>query len=873
VSVFYVCSAKETHKVVRISFGGMVWVLLALLAWRCSPEQNNLTSTAFHNTAAHFNGYFYAREEARGVQQTILKSLDDDPNQVLRLFPKLDTTLARSYKKQTDEIIKMASISIQRHPNSRWVDDNYVMVGLARLYACDFQNAIVTFKYVNQKSKDPNVRHQALVYLIRTFNEQGEFERAEEAADYLSKEKLSRTNAKNLYLERAYLYQVQGNYDKMVRNLSMADTLLTREDRKGRIYFIIGQVFQKLNLGSEAYNYYRKCLATTPEYEIDFYARLNMAQVARFDNPDAVRTIRHQFNRMLKDEKNKEFKDKIYYEMAQFEWKQKNLRPAVANYQLAAHAGTNKRIQGQAFLMLGEIHFDTLRKYSLAKAYYDSALASLPPEFENFTAIKKRQEILTEYVKYSETITLQDSLLTLAKMDTAVLHKKIDSLQTARAKADEAKKAKRKQQEAEDRGSRNTGLYEAQTATTADWYFGNPTAVALGQSEFQRIWGSIALTDNWRRSTKSAVIADEDPTNAIPDIERPANNLPPPKVVGKTPPAEKKNSLFDELYAMLPKTDNEVEKALALIEEAYFKLGDLNYFKLNEKGEARILYEKLLNRFPKSKLKPEVLYKLYLIVKEINPAEAEPFKSALLAEFPTSTYARILLNPDYLKETGLIAEKQKVIYKEAFAEYNAGHLVDANHKLDTALALGESGFVPQLELLKVMITGKTEDITRYQFELGEFAKKFPDSPLQVYANELLTASKTFQEKAERAKGIRFVRNPEARHQYIIVHKRNDKLSTPLVDELENLNETAFKKLKILTSNLAFNDELTLTLAMEFADLATARQYQQVVESTILNKPQFAYFKFDTFVITPENFSTFFRTKALDEYLAFYDRNY
>jgi hypothetical protein len=61
--------------------------------------------------------------------------------------------------------------------------------------------------------------------------------------------------------------------------------------------------------------------------------------------------------------------------------------------------------------------------------------------------------------------------------------------------------------------------------------------------------------------------------------------------------------------------------------------------------------------------------------------------------------------------------------------------------------------------------------------------------------------------------------------------------------------------------------------LEFKDLATANQYMQAVETTILTKPEFVNYKFDTFVITQENFSTFYRTRALDEYLAFYDRNY
>src|SRR5262245_30081038 len=112
--------------------------LACALAWRCSSNQNTITSDIYHNTTAHFNGYFYAKEKMAEIQKTVNQSMDDDHNQILRLFPKLDTALAHGYKKDTEEVIKMASISIQRHPNSKWLDDNYILVGLARLYDCDF---------------------------------------------------------------------------------------------------------------------------------------------------------------------------------------------------------------------------------------------------------------------------------------------------------------------------------------------------------------------------------------------------------------------------------------------------------------------------------------------------------------------------------------------------------------------------------------------------------------------------------------------------------------------------------------------------------------------------------------------------------------
>jgi len=841
-------------------------LVLAILLSRCSSNQNTITAALYHNTTAHYNGYFYAQEDIRKIEQTILKSLDDDHNLLLRLFPKLDTNLAKSYKTDTEEVIKMASISIQRHPNSRWVHRNFIMVGLARLYACDYLNAIQTFKYVNTKSNDANTRHEALVHLIRAFNEQGEFEKAEETIDFLAKEKLSRENAKQYFLEKAYLYQVMENYDLMVQNLTRADSLLTPTDRRARIYFIIGQVYQKLGFGAEAFNYYRKCIATNPDYEIDFYARLNMAQVTRVDDKENARNIRKQLSKMLVDEKNKEFKDKIHFEIAEFELKQGNLKAAMDNYRSSLRTGTSERIKGMGYLRLGQVYYDTLRKFSLAKDYYDSAVNTLPPDTEGLAPIKRRHEILEEFVKYTETIQLQDSLLLLADMDTALLRKKMDSIRVASEKPIDPKKKKRRFIADDTPSEGPAGTFTPrETTTTSDWYFGNLSAVSIGQTEFQRIWGDIKLEDNWRRSVKSAA----GPT----EITATGNTQEAAQGNESGPAQTAKKDLFAELYAQLPKTGEEKSKSLSLIEEAYFKLGDLYYFRLNEKDNAVGTYLKLLDRFPDSKFRPETLYKLYLASKELGDPTAEHYKEILLKEFPGTTFAKVLLNPNYLAETSATAEKQKIIYKQAYSDFHAGQLVTASRGIDEAIALGETGFRPQLELLKIMITGRTEDITLYQFELGEFIKKNTDHPLKAYAETLLAASKSFSEKAERAKGIRFSRNLEQPHQLVIVHNRNDQLSTKLTETLEQYNARHHTAAKLVTSNLALDDTYTLTFVLEFTELPAAREYLTTVKRQILDTGDFANFKFDIFVITRDNFGTFYRTKALDEYLAFYDRNY
>ena len=842
-------------------------LLLVGILGSCSSNQNNITSNIYHNTTAHFNGYYYAKEKTLEVEKIILKSLDDDPNQILRLFPKLDTNLAKSYSKDTEEIIKMASLSIQRHPNSKWIDDNYVLVGKARLFDCDFQNAIQTFKYVNTKGTDIDTRHQALVQLLRTFTEQNDFDRAEETFRFLEKEKLNRTNQKQLFLEKAYYYQVRNNYDYMVRNLAMADSLLVKGDRIGRIYFIIGQVYQKLGFNSEAYNYYHKCVSTSPEYEIDFYARLNMAQVARLDDKKDIKQLRAQFMKMLDDLKNQEFKDKIYYELGEFERKQNNLIAAIANYKLSAHAGTNKRIQGSAYLRIGQLEFDSLKKYSLAKLYYDSAITALPKDFENYESIKKRQEVLGEFAKYTEAITWNDSLLYLASFDSITVRTKLDSVIASRKIQEDTSKKKRKRTTSTSSGSSGQGsaFFNEESTATSDWYFGNPSAVALGQSEFQRIWGTRSLEDNWRRSNKTTVINELQTLTTQTDIAQ--TNQPITEVK-----AEKVDEV-GKLIALLPRTEKQKQDALSKIEEGYFKLGDLYYFQLNEKENALQSYQRLLGRFPKSEYEPEVLYKLYLITRENDRAQADRYALVLKENHPNSTFTRILINPDYLKETSVAAEKQKLIYKEAYSLFQANNLRAATEKVNQAMAVGETSFTPQLELLKILITGKTEDVTKYQFELGEYLKKYPDGTLKPYAEQLLAASKTLLDKLEKAKGIHFGTSQEGPHNFVIVYNTNDRITNPVSTAIENYNDSQWKELKLNTSNLILNDEKTITLVTEFPSRKAALSYFDKFLAQIANAKPLSNYKFYSFVITKDNFQIFYRTKALDEYLTFFDRNY
>lgn len=328
-----------------------------------------------------------------------------------------------------------------------------------------------------------------------------------------------------------------------------------------------------------------------------------------------------------------------------------------------------------------------------------------------------------------------------------------------------------------------------------------------------------------------------------------------------------------KLINQIPRTETQKNAALAKIEEGYFKLGDLYYFQLNEKENASELYVNLLKRFPGSGFEAEVLYKLYLISREKDSAKAEQYATLLKTDHPKSSFTRILINPDYMRETSVAAEKQKLIYKDAYALYQANNLRAAQDKIKLAMQEGETAFTPQLELLKILITGKTEDITRYQFELGEFIKKYPDDAMKPYAEQLLAASKTLLEKLERAKGIQFMKSMEGPHNFVIVYNTAEKITNPVSTALEKYNTSQWKDLKLNTSNIIFNEEKTITIVTELPSREAALSYfDKFLAQIAIGKPLSNY-KFYSFVITEDNFQIFYRTKALDEYLTFFDRNY
>ena len=851
----------------------LVWFFFLIMLAGCSAERKNVVSKSFHNTTARYNAYFYANERMNEVEDAIEENHQNNFNDILKIFSDVDSSVIKNMKDVLDECIKKASIAIQRHPNSRWVDDCYIIVGKARYYQADFVNAIETFKYVNTKSEDDNARHEALVWLMRTFLDYNEDNNAIAVSDYLKKEKLNNKNNRLLELTRAYLFERRNDYDEMVKHLVNVESDLTKKENAARIYFTMAQIYQQKGFEAEAYNYYNLCLKSNPEYELSFYAKLNMAQVTELSDQNDVKKTRKYFLKLLKDRKNNEFKDKIYYEMANFEIKQLNYEIAIDYYKSSVSSSiTNPRQKGYSYLKLGEIYFDHFKNYETAKAYYDSTVTVLPSDDDLYTMVSERQEILADFVNQINTIHLQDSLLDLAKMDTTALFSYLDDVIAEKQRLAE-EEANKRQMARKNNNISQTDIFNPfmdnnnlTGSTGSTWYFYNQNAISLGQSEFRRIWGDRQLEDHWRRFNKSSYGEFVEDLDQDEIVEQ--NNIETSEI------SILSGNTRDQYMATIPFSEEAQKLALSKIETAYYNLGKIYNFNLQEELYAAESFELLLVRFPDSEYTPEVLYLLFLIYKNLDNQKYATVAARLTNEFPYTTFAKLVNNPNYREESTIASEKLKKHYKTAYDYY----LMDS---IELALGVIEEGtqlypdnsFSDNMELLKIFLLAKSEGIYKYQFELQEFDKKFPESELLDYVEQLLLSSEDLQMRLSQEKEIEYIPYYDQVHFFVFLYPTEDGLTEKIPKRIDEINAKELEENNLKSGNLVFNEEYSLVLIDEFKDRENATSYYKRFNEKQSFIDDLGRYKFYSFVISKDNFQILYRTKGLEEYLIFFENNY
>ena len=832
-----------------------------LFSWGCA-------SKGYQNLNARYNGYFYADLYLNEVHQAFEDQYQYNFDEILKIFPVVDSSIVSSSKEKLDDAFKKSSQNIEWWKTSDWVDDSYLIIGKIRYLRAEWQYAIETFQYINQNSKDDAVRQQALISLMRTYMDMGSPDQALQVSQFLEQESLTPKNSIDHLLTLAFHYQRQNDYAKVKELLERVQPALEDKNYKIRVNFILGQLAQEAEEYRNAYIYYDNALKGNPPYEILFHAKLNKLAVSGFANPNYVDEAYKTFEKMLEDGKNKEYQDNIYYTMGLLEQKRNNLPMAIENFKAATQVDQpNQRQQGLSYLRLAEIYYEDLENFNLASAYYDSAVQKLPKDLESFEAISRRQTVLKDFVTQLNIIERNDSLLALAGMNPVQLEAYLSRYLDDQEKRQKEKKAK------EQPISSGINRVDNSSFESPDgggsWYFYNQQAVGQGQLEFQRIWGNRPLENNWRRSLKQGIGIGPTVTASAEDIDDPNKGAPQPDL------KDSREVEVEKLMATIPFEDEEKLKANIEIQDAFFKLGSIYRFGLQQDKESINSYKTLLQRYPETSHRLDALYALYTLYEPTDATEAAYYKQLIIDEFPETILAKTLINPNYLQEKAARNRALQLEYAQAYEAYESGNYLMADEKLRAALSSFEDvDFLPTVELLAAILKAKTESIVSYEQALNQFIEKYPEEPQAQYARRLLAAIAPAKNERLGNLNNEFSEDFQQIHLVAFTFTESSFDEKSLREQIDEFNDATFKT-KLFSGYVNFdpNTQVGVIYVNSFKVKSAAESYRVALEKELNRLGLQEDANFHNFAISQDNFTQLFQNKALQQYLDFHKKFY
>ncbi len=385
------------------------------------------------------------------------------------------------------------------------MDDSYLLIGKAYFFKRDYFAGIEILQFITNRYKDQPIKYEALIWLLKTYLYQEKFAEAEALLSQLKSEAKFPDKLKPQYHAVAAAIMIKQNkYGPAIDQMKVAVATEKSKKLRYRWYFILGQLYLHEQKMPQAIAAFQKMIRLNPPYEFNFNAKINIARAVNKRDKNAVREAKAYLRKMLKDDKNISFFDQIYYELGNLDLAEKDENQAIKDYTLSTQSSTENLAQkAKSFVALADLYFG-IPNYTLAQAYYDSAVGVLPKEADNYTQVVAKRNKLSDLIINLVTIHTQDSLLKLSNMD----RKKLDKL--IAGQAEEEKQAAEQKKLDDERAAANAAqdlskppdLAAVPGAGGAGFYFDNKLAVTRGIQEFRQRYGNRKLQDNWRVSAR-----------------------------------------------------------------------------------------------------------------------------------------------------------------------------------------------------------------------------------------------------------------------------------------------------------------------------------------------------------------------------------
>ena len=339
----------------------------------------------------------------------------------------------------------------------------------------------------------------------------------------------------------------------------------------------------------------------------------------------------------------------------------------------------------------------------------------------------------------------------------------------------------------------------------------------------------------------------------------------------------------EEIFADVPKSEDEIAAAHKKIEDALFKLGQLFRSELGHNVKSAESLEKLLLRYPGTEHELDAYYLLYVAYNELdNTAKSNTYRDLILEKYADSDYANYIRNPSLLQNVETEEEKIQAFYQGVYLAFEQGRVKQAFEDLDEAKTIfGTKHFLQsKFAFLSALCVGRLKGREPYINALKELIAKYPNTEEEKEAKEIIRLLGV--RIADLGEGVEEI-NPDA---YFKV-EANDHLHFVLVPmrSTRNLNQgrvsiaeynTKYHKLDQLTiATIVLDDGLKKVptyVVRRFDSRAKAMAYYEGVQGKLEEFIEETD-TYEVYVATQRNYRKIVQLKSIDLYREFFVREY
>ena len=296
-------------------------LVIIILFLGCSTQKNKTLNKRYHSTVSTFNVLFNGNESIKEGKESFLKSYKEDFWEILPVEPiestkkiiTVDGLENKNFLKAEEKAAKaiqkhsMLINGVQYNPKTQ---EAYLMLGKARYLDQRYVQAIDAFNQVYKLNIDNQVWKESVIWKARSnIRLEQELVAVELLQELLkNKKNSSEIVAKaNSVLSMAYLKL--NKTSEALKTLEFAQRNSEDKNHKARLLYIKGQLYEKQNETDSAKTTFNKILNFKRKISRNIFINAKVRTLLYSSSSESEK----EFLKLIKNEENKPYLDKIYY--------------------------------------------------------------------------------------------------------------------------------------------------------------------------------------------------------------------------------------------------------------------------------------------------------------------------------------------------------------------------------------------------------------------------------------------------------------------------------------------------------------------------------------------------------------------------------